>query len=154
MIYKLIRAFQRGSPCVFDLMKEKVFISCWKFLKKFKSKKVKIEKIKTKNREFVYERMKFWINFCYCWRYNVVFMVLTYFLPIGSMTYTYARVGLELWGSQSIGEATQRQLENIKSKRRVGITHFLYTLRSQWNFIREIHLNKIWRGWWRSQKFN
>lgn len=49
-------------------------------------------------------------------------MILTYFLPIGSMTYTYARVGLELWGSQSIGEATQRQLENIKSKRRVGIT--------------------------------
>ncbi|CAG5088711.1 Similar to TkR99D: Tachykinin-like peptides receptor 99D (Drosophila melanogaster), partial [Cotesia congregata] len=35
--------------------------------------------------------------------YNVLFMVLTYFLPIGSMTYTYARIGLELWGSQSIG---------------------------------------------------
>ncbi|XP_043467178.1 tachykinin-like peptides receptor 99D [Leptopilina heterotoma] len=51
--------------------------------------------------------------------YNVVFMILTYFLPIGSMTFTYARVGLELWGSQSIGEATQRQLDNIKSKRRV-----------------------------------
>jgi tachykinin-like receptor len=51
--------------------------------------------------------------------YNIVFMILTYFLPIGSMSYTYARVGLELWGSQSIGECTQRQLENIKSKRRV-----------------------------------
>ncbi|XP_015590424.1 tachykinin-like peptides receptor 99D [Cephus cinctus] len=51
--------------------------------------------------------------------YNVIFMFLTYFLPIGSMTYTYARVGLELWGSQSIGEATQRQLDNIRSKRRV-----------------------------------
>ncbi|XP_052863309.1 tachykinin-like peptides receptor 99D [Anopheles cruzii] len=51
--------------------------------------------------------------------YNIVFMILTYFLPIGSMTYTYARVGLELWGSKSIGECTQRQLENIKSKRRV-----------------------------------
>uniref|UniRef100_A0A1B0DD56 G-protein coupled receptors family 1 profile domain-containing protein n=1 Tax=Phlebotomus papatasi TaxID=29031 RepID=A0A1B0DD56_PHLPP len=51
--------------------------------------------------------------------YNVVFMFLTYFLPIGSMTFTYARVGIELWGSQSIGECTQRQLENIKSKRRV-----------------------------------
>lgn len=47
-------------------------------------------------------------------------MFLTYFLPIGSMTFTYARVGLELWGSQSIGECTQRQLENIKSKRRVS----------------------------------
>ncbi|CAG4975826.1 unnamed protein product [Parnassius apollo] len=51
--------------------------------------------------------------------YNVAFMVLTYFLPIISMTYTYARVGVELWGSQSIGECTQRQLDNIKSKRRV-----------------------------------
>ena len=52
-------------------------------------------------------------------RYNLVFMFLTYFLPIGSMSYTYARVGLELWGSQSIGECTQRQLDNIKSKRKV-----------------------------------
>lgn len=51
--------------------------------------------------------------------YNVVFMFLTYFLPIGSMTFTYARIGFELWGSKSIGECTQRQLENIKSKRRV-----------------------------------
>ncbi|XP_055377131.1 tachykinin-like peptides receptor 99D isoform X2 [Condylostylus longicornis] len=51
--------------------------------------------------------------------YNIVFMFLTYFIPIGSMSYTYARVGLELWGSQSIGECTHRQLENIKSKRRV-----------------------------------
>lgn len=47
-------------------------------------------------------------------------MILTYFLPIGLMSFTYARVGIELWGSQSIGECTQRQLENIKSKRRVG----------------------------------
>ncbi|KAK0168217.1 hypothetical protein PV327_002042 [Microctonus hyperodae] len=51
--------------------------------------------------------------------YNVIFMILTYFLPIGSMTFTYARVGFELWGSQSIGESTQRQLDNIRSKRRV-----------------------------------
>ncbi|XP_066909216.1 tachykinin-like peptides receptor 99D isoform X1 [Halyomorpha halys] len=51
--------------------------------------------------------------------YNVLFMVMTYFIPIGSMGFTYVRVGIELWGSQSIGECTQRQLENIKSKRRV-----------------------------------
>lgn len=47
-------------------------------------------------------------------------MFLTYFVPIGCMTYTYTRVGLELWGSQSIGECTQRQLDNIKSKRKVS----------------------------------
>ncbi|CAG4918000.1 unnamed protein product [Colias eurytheme] len=51
--------------------------------------------------------------------YNVIFMLLTYFLPIMSMSYTYAKVGIELWGSKSIGECTQRQLDNVKSKRRV-----------------------------------
>ncbi|XP_031829539.1 tachykinin-like peptides receptor 99D isoform X2 [Nomia melanderi] len=51
--------------------------------------------------------------------YNVIFMILTYFLPIGSMTFTYARIGLELWGSQSIGENTAGQLESIRSKRRI-----------------------------------
>ncbi|CAG0879121.1 unnamed protein product [Darwinula stevensoni] len=51
--------------------------------------------------------------------YNVVFMVVTYFLPIAVMIYTYSRVGMELWGSQAIGEATQRQNETIHSKRKV-----------------------------------
>ncbi|CAO1423084.1 unnamed protein product [Diamesa tonsa] len=60
--------------------------------------------------------------------YNLVFMFLTYFLPIGSMSYTYARVGLELWGSQSIGECTQRQLDNIKSKRKVVLMMMIVVL--------------------------
>ncbi|XP_068631160.1 tachykinin-like peptides receptor 99D isoform X2 [Battus philenor] len=51
--------------------------------------------------------------------YNVVFMMVTYFIPITSMTYTYAKIGKELWGSQSIGESLQRQMDNVKSKRRV-----------------------------------
>ncbi|XP_050532584.1 tachykinin-like peptides receptor 99D isoform X2 [Daktulosphaira vitifoliae] len=51
--------------------------------------------------------------------YNVSFMIITYFVPIGLMGFTYAMIGHELWGSQSIGECTQRQLEHIKSKRRV-----------------------------------
>jgi hypothetical protein len=50
----------------------------------------------------------------------VFFMVVTYVVPIVVMTITYARVGVELWGSQSIGECTQRQMENIRSKRRVS----------------------------------
>ncbi|KAJ8973787.1 hypothetical protein NQ317_013182 [Molorchus minor] len=50
--------------------------------------------------------------------FNVAFLIITYVVPILSMTYTYARIGLELWGSQSIGECTQRQMDNIKSKRR------------------------------------
>lgn len=50
----------------------------------------------------------------------MVFLIITYLLPIVSMTYAYTRIGMELWGSQSIGECTQRQMENIKSKRRVS----------------------------------
>jgi hypothetical protein len=57
-------------------------------------------------------------------------MFLTYFLPIGAMTFTYATVGIELWGSQSIGECTQRQLDNIKSKRKVSLlANFLTRVR-------------------------
>lgn len=52
--------------------------------------------------------------------YNIVFMILTYILPIISMTVTYSRVGIELWGSKAIGEYTPRQVENVKSKRRVS----------------------------------
>ncbi|XP_050312828.1 tachykinin-like peptides receptor 99D isoform X2 [Anthonomus grandis grandis] len=55
----------------------------------------------------------------YEYYFNVAFLVVTYLIPIISMSYTYARIGIELWGSQSIGECTQRQMENIKSKRRV-----------------------------------
>ncbi|KAF7268202.1 tachykinin-like peptides receptor 99D isoform X1 [Rhynchophorus ferrugineus] len=55
----------------------------------------------------------------YEYYFNVAFLIITYLVPILSMTYTYARIGIELWGSQSIGECTQRQMDNIKSKRRV-----------------------------------
>ncbi|XP_017041704.1 tachykinin-like peptides receptor 99D [Drosophila ficusphila] len=51
--------------------------------------------------------------------YNILIIVLTYFLPIVSMTVTYSRVGFELWGSKTIGECTPRQVENVRSKRRV-----------------------------------
>ena len=46
-------------------------------------------------------------------------MILTYFLPMAIMTGLYAAIGIELWGSQAIGEATAVQAESIKSKRRV-----------------------------------
>lgn len=52
-------------------------------------------------------------------RYNVIILLVTYMLPIFSMIYTYFRVGKELWGSQSIGECTAKQMESIKSKRKV-----------------------------------
>lgn len=51
--------------------------------------------------------------------YNILIFVVTYVFPIISMTFTYFRVGRELWGSQSIGEITARQVENIRSKRKI-----------------------------------
>ena len=53
-------------------------------------------------------------------RYNVAFMILTYFLPMAMMSATYAAIGRELWGQRAIGEATAAQKEGIKSKRRVN----------------------------------
>ncbi len=53
--------------------------------------------------------------------YNILILLVTYMLPIVSMSYTYFRVGKELWGSQSIGECTAKQMESIKSKRKVLI---------------------------------
>ena len=52
-------------------------------------------------------------------RYNVAFMILTYFLPMSMMSCTYAAIGRELWGQRAIGEATAAQKEGIRSKRRV-----------------------------------
>ncbi|CAB0006805.1 unnamed protein product [Nesidiocoris tenuis] len=52
-------------------------------------------------------------------RYNLVFLLVTYLLPVAAMAFCYSLMGRELWGSKSIGEQTQRQLDNIKSKRKV-----------------------------------
>ncbi|XP_028899835.2 tachykinin-like peptides receptor 99D isoform X2 [Zeugodacus cucurbitae] len=97
--------------------------------------------------------------------YNIVFMILTYILPIISMTVTYSRVGIELWGSKTIGEYTPRQVENVRSKRRVvkmmmvvvGIfavcwlpfhTYFIltscYPSLTQTPFIQEVYLGIYW----------
>lgn len=51
--------------------------------------------------------------------YNVLIMIVTYVLPLVTLTVTYARVGMELWGSRAIGENTPVQYERIRSKRRV-----------------------------------
>ncbi|KAK4882878.1 hypothetical protein RN001_006197 [Aquatica leii] len=51
--------------------------------------------------------------------YQVVFLVLTYVVPMVLMICCYTAMGKVLWGSHSIGEMTQRQLDSIKSKRKV-----------------------------------
>lgn len=52
-------------------------------------------------------------------RYNIVFLILTYAIPIVVMIFCYSLMGRELWGSRSIGEHTERQLESMRSKRKV-----------------------------------
>ncbi|XP_014241538.1 tachykinin-like peptides receptor 86C isoform X2 [Cimex lectularius] len=51
--------------------------------------------------------------------YNLVFLAVTYLGPVIAMAICYTLMGRELWGSKSIGEQTQRQLDNIRSKRKV-----------------------------------
>ncbi|XP_055343355.1 tachykinin-like peptides receptor 99D [Paramacrobiotus metropolitanus] len=51
--------------------------------------------------------------------YQSFYMVITYFVPLISLTLCYGRVAQELWGSKSIGEATVAQMEQIKSKRKL-----------------------------------
>ncbi|XP_050667628.1 tachykinin-like peptides receptor 86C isoform X2 [Leptidea sinapis] len=51
--------------------------------------------------------------------YQVLFSVVTYAIPMLGMTFFYSAMGKVLWGSRSIGELTQRQVNSIKSKRKV-----------------------------------
>lgn len=48
-------------------------------------------------------------------------------MPMIVMAVCYTLMGRELWGSRSIGELTQRQIDSIKSKRKVsrmsGVEH-------------------------------
>ncbi|KAJ2951999.1 hypothetical protein O0L34_g4262 [Tuta absoluta] len=55
----------------------------------------------------------------FCFRYQVLFFVVTYAVPMLGMTFFYSAMGRVLWGSRSIGELTQRQVDSIRSKRKV-----------------------------------
>lgn len=55
------------------------------------------------------------INF----RYQIFFLIVTYAIPVVLMIACYTGMGRVLWGSRSIGEMTQRQVDSIKSKRKV-----------------------------------
>jgi len=71
-------------------------------------------------------------------RFNLSFMVVTYFLPMSLLTATYTAIGRELWGQQAIGEATEVQRESIKSKRRVNFHNMLpHSLTSRFPFFLE-----------------
>ncbi|PSN41560.1 Tachykinin-like peptides receptor 86C [Blattella germanica] len=56
-------------------------------------------------------------------RYNVILLLVTYVVPMCAMVACYTAMGRELWGSRSIGELTQRQIDSIRSKRKVKNMH-------------------------------
>lgn len=62
-----------------------------------------------------------------------MFLVLTYGIPMLIMVVCYSFMGKELWGSQSIGEHTERQRESVKSKKKVR--SFWYALHLCYCFI-------------------
>lgn len=51
--------------------------------------------------------------------YNLLFLAVTYLIPMTVMCVCYALMGRELCGSRSIGEVTHNQRESMKSKRKV-----------------------------------
>ncbi|XP_064624613.1 tachykinin-like peptides receptor 99D [Lineus longissimus] len=51
--------------------------------------------------------------------YAVILLFSNYIVPLLACTIAYSWVGLELWGSRTIGENTFRQGESIRSKRKV-----------------------------------
>ncbi|XP_012145303.1 tachykinin-like peptides receptor 86C [Megachile rotundata] len=51
--------------------------------------------------------------------YNLVFLSVTYLIPMTVMAICYSFMGRKLWGSKSIGELTYNQKKSIKSKRKV-----------------------------------
>ncbi len=59
-------------------------------------------------------------NLAVGYRYNIIFTVLTYLIPVSVMGVCYSRMSYILWRSQSIGELSQRQAESIQSKRKVS----------------------------------
>lgn len=55
-------------------------------------------------------------------RYNILFLCVTYVVPLAVMAVCYTIMGRELWGSKTIGQMTQRHADSIKSKRKVSLT--------------------------------
>ncbi|KAH9495292.1 Tachykinin-like peptides receptor 99D [Bulinus truncatus] len=97
--------------------------------------------------------------------YNILLMVLNYFLPMLTLFGTYARIGWELWGGKTIGEAVPMQAERVRSKRKVvkmmvavvvifGVcwlpTHIYFILTSvyqkvvEWAYIQQVYLFIYW----------
>ncbi|XP_060523858.1 tachykinin-like peptides receptor 86C [Cylas formicarius] len=60
--------------------------------------------------------------------YQMFFLIVTYLVPMTLMSLCYTIMGKVLWGSKSIGERTQRQINSIRSKRKVVKMFFLVVM--------------------------
>lgn len=59
--------------------------------------------------------------------YTMVLMLLQFCLPLAILIFNYGRIGLEIWGKKTPGEAHQdRDLRMARSKRKVTCCIFLY----------------------------
>lgn len=51
--------------------------------------------------------------------YNILFLALTYGVPVSTMVVTYSRMSWVLWGSRCIGEFTEHQQIALRNKQKV-----------------------------------
>ncbi|RWS28814.1 tachykinin-like peptides receptor 86C, partial [Leptotrombidium deliense] len=58
-------------------------------------------------------------NISHTFRYNIVFFVVTYVIPMITLCITYAWMSSVLWKSESIGEVTELQKNSVKAKKNV-----------------------------------
>ncbi|XP_074094075.1 tachykinin-like peptides receptor 86C isoform X2 [Cotesia typhae] len=98
-------------------------------------------------------------------RYNLIFLGVTYLIPMIVMAICYTLMGRELWGIKSIGEHTEHQKYSMKSKRKVvkmfiivvtifgvcwlpyhGFFIFLYHYRSVMatSYVQHVYLSFYW----------
>ena len=76
--------------------------------------------LKIKSATFPASRVFITIHICcFDFRYNYLLLIMNYVFPLVTLSVTYTRVGIELWGSRAIGEDISMQHDRVKSKRKV-----------------------------------
>ena len=69
---------------------------------------------------------------------------MNYVFPLVTLSVTYTRVGIELWGSRAIGEDISMQHDRVKSKRKVGNRRKYDNITKQINLQYYTHTNNIY----------
>ena len=64
------------------------------------------------------------ITFNGVFRYNNIFFVVTYIIPMICMAFCYTKMGRHLWACQIIGEENSGQLKSYRNKKKVRSIQF------------------------------